>query len=266
MNAPVTLLTAPISGDVDDISIRPGQAVERGQTVARLSNSRVDRTTLIALESKAAETKGRAQAAARKRDSNAQYLAALDRSLQEQTRQSIAMFTQQTAELKARSAASASSGQEKKANLERQTTMVARNVASPEMMKPAQQQYTTALHQGDAETAKLNQKITQLDGLMKGVYVGDELAGLATLAQKRRDIDFDAQRLAIEGELEQSLHDQQDALVAERERLVSLAAAAVETPTSGDILNVGAGAGRHVSAGDSLATLVIRHAKRRAGA
>lgn len=257
VNAPVTLLTAPISGDVDDVSIHPGQAVTKGQTVARLSNSRIDRTTLIALESKAAETKGRAHAAGRKRDSNAQYLAALDRSLQDQTRQSIAMFTQQIAELRARSAATASSGQEKKVNLERQASMVARNVASPEMVKPAQQQYTTALHQGDAETAKLNQKSTQLDGLTKGVYVGDELAGLATLAQKRRDIEFDAQRLAIEqGELEQSLRDQQNLLVAERERLVSLAAAPVEAPTSGDILNVGAGAGRHVSAGDSLATLV----------
>ena len=257
VNAPVTLLTAPISGDVHDISIRAGEAVTRGQIIARLSNARVDRTTLITLESKAAETKGRLQAAGRRRESSAQYLAALDRSLQEQTRQSIAMFTQQIAELKARSAATASSGQEKKANLERQTSMVARNVASPEMMKPAQQQYTTALHQGEAETAKLNQKITQLDGLTKGVYVGDDLAGLATLAQKRRDIEFDAQRLAIEeGELEQSLRDQQNLLVAERERLVSLASAEVEAPTAGDILNVGAGAGRHVSAGDALATLV----------
>ena len=133
VNAPVTLLTAPISGDVHDISIRAGEAVTRGQIIARLSNARVDRTTLITLESKAAETKGRLQAAGRRRESSAQYLAALDRSLHEQTRQSIAMFTQQIAELKARSAATASSGQEKKANLERQTSMVARNVASPEI-------------------------------------------------------------------------------------------------------------------------------------
>ena len=169
VNAPVTLLTAPISGDVDAISIRPGEAVTRGQTIARLSNARVDRTTLITLESKAAETKGRLQAAGRKRDSNAQYLAVLDRSLQEQTRQSIAMFTQQIAELKARSAATASSGQEKKANLERQTSMVARNVASPEMMKPAQQQYATALHQGDAETAKLrkSRSSTAVEGCLR---------------------------------------------------------------------------------------------------
>ena len=56
--------------------------------------------------------------------------------------------------------------------------------------------------------------------------------------------------------MEQSLRDQQNLLVAERERLVSLASAEVEAPTAGDILNVGAGAGRHVSAGDALATLV----------
>ncbi len=257
VNAPVALLTAPVAGDVDEVSVRPGQEVVKGQTVARILNSRVDRSTLIVLEGKSAETRGRALAAERKRASNLEYLAALDRSIKEQSTQVAAIFNQQITELRSRLAASVSSGQEKKSVVDRQATMVARNVASPELMKPAEQQYTTALHQKDAETAKLSQKVTQLEGLMKGVYVGDELVGLASIAQKRRDIEFDAQRLAIEQtELEASLRDQQKLLDAERERLVSLAAAAVETPTAGEILSVGAAAGRHVAAGDALATLV----------
>ena len=257
VNAPVALLTAPVAGDVDAIAVSPGQEVSRGQTVARILNSRVDRSTLITLEGKSAETRGKALAASGKAESNLAYMAALDRSIEEQTTQLAAIFRQQITELRSRLAASVSSGQEKQSVLDRQSVMVARNVASAEMLKPAEQQLAGALHQKDAETAKLGQKITQYEGLLKGVFVGEELAGLATLSQKRRDIQFDTQRLAIERtELEASLRDQQKLLDAERERLVSLAAAAVETPTTGEILSVGAAEGRHVSAGDSLATLV----------
>jgi multidrug resistance efflux pump len=257
VNAPVALLTAPVSGDVDEIAVRPGEAVAKGQRVALLSNSRVDRSTLITLEGKSAETRGRALAAERKRASNLEYLAALDRTISEQSAQLGTIFSQQIVELRSKLAASVSSGKEKKSMVDRQSTMVARNVASPEMLKPAEQQYATALHQKDAETAKLQQKQTQLDALTKGIYVGEELAGLATLSQKRRDVEFDTQRLAIEqSELLSSLQDQQKLLEAERERLASLSAAEVETPGSGEILNVGAAAGRHVTAGDTLAALV----------
>ncbi|WP_375460385.1 HlyD family efflux transporter periplasmic adaptor subunit [uncultured Enterovirga sp.] len=257
VNAPVALLTAPVAGDVDTISVKPGQEVGRGETIARISNSRVDRSTLITLEGKAAETRGKGLAAASKRESNTAYLAALDKSIQEQSSQLATIFRQQIVELQSRVAASVSSGQEKKSVLDRQATMVARNVASTEMLKPTEQQLAGALHQQDAQTAKLRQKVTQYEGLLKGVFVGDELVGLATLSQKRRDIEFDTQRLAIEQtELEASLRDQQNLLNAERERLLSMTAAAVETPMVGEILNVGAAEGRHVSAGDTLATLV----------
>ena len=89
------------------------------------------------------------------------------------------------------------------------------------------------------------------------MFVGDDLAGLAALAQKRRDIAFDAQRLAIEeAQLTASEKDQQRLLDAERERIERLTQAQLEAPEGGEILNVGANSGRHVSAGDSLATLV----------
>jgi multidrug resistance efflux pump len=257
INAPVALLTAPVAGDIDAISVRAGLDVQKGQSVAKLSNARVDRSTLITLEGKSAETRERALAAARKQASNLEYLAALDRSISEQSSRIAGIFEQQIAELRARVAASASSGQERKSMVDRQTTMVARNVVSPEMLKPAEQQYAAALHEKDAATARLNQKLSQVEALRNGVYVGEDLAGLATLAQKRRDISFDAQRLAIEKtELEASLRDQQKLLEAERERLTSLESASVDAPISGKILQVGAAAGRHVSAGDALATMV----------
>ena len=257
VNAPVTLLTAPIAGEIATLSAKIGQRVEPGETLASIRNTRVDRTTLVTLESKDSEVRESILAARRKRDADLQYVAALDAEIRQQTAQMLKQLEAQIVELRARVAAAEAAGQEKMAVLERQTSMVARDVASPAMLKPATEQYSGARSQKEAETAKLNQKLTQLDGVRKGVFVGDDSAGLAALAQKRRDIAFDAQRLAIEeAQLTASEKDQQRLLAAERERIERLTQAQLEAPEGGEILNVGANSGRHVSAGDSLATLV----------
>jgi biotin carboxyl carrier protein len=125
------------------------------------------------------------------------------------------------------------------------------------MLAPTKQQYSAALHNADAENAKLDQKTAQLDALEKGVYVGDDLVAIGTLVQKRRDIDLDEKRMEIEEkELSADLEDHQSLIDKEQKRLDALAAAKVRTPTGGKILNVGATPGRHVNAGDSVASLV----------
>src|SRR5438445_13114961 len=57
VNAPVTLLTAPIDGEIDSLTMNPGHAVEAGYALARISNVRLDRGTLISLQEKAAEAR-----------------------------------------------------------------------------------------------------------------------------------------------------------------------------------------------------------------
>src|SRR5260370_3093697 len=101
--------------------------------------------------------------------------------------------------MSARVAQSQSLGAEKKALVDRQTDMVSRDAASNYMLKPTIQQYSAALHNADAENAKLNQKMAQFDALEKGIYVGDDLVAIGTLVQKPRYIDLDAKRMQIEG-------------------------------------------------------------------
>jgi hypothetical protein len=135
--------------------------------------------------------------------------------------------------------------------------MVARNAASMDMLKPTKEQYSATLHKSDAERARLNQKISQLAALEKGIYVGDDLVTIGNLVQKRRDIDLDARRMEIEEkELSAVLPSQQLAVDSEIKRLDALAAAEVRVPTDGKILNVAAAPGRHVNAGDAVASLV----------
>lgn len=257
VNAPVVLVTSPIAGEVYGLPIKAGQELSAGQIFARVRNTRVDRSTLISLEGKVADNREKAAATKRKKDADLQYVALLDAELRQQSTQLQVQLTQQVAEIRSRIAAASSASNEKKFALDRQSDLVARNVASPDMRKMADVQYTGSLHQQDAETSRLTQKQTQLEGLKKGVFVGDELVGLAALAQKRRDIAFDAERLAIEEiELSANLRDQEHQLTAERQRLDRLSDGEVGAPMAGTIFSVGASTGRHVSAGDSLATMV----------
>src|SRR6187397_3143973 len=52
VNAPVTLITASIAGEIDSLSVQPGSEATVGQKLAEISNARVDRTSLISLEEK----------------------------------------------------------------------------------------------------------------------------------------------------------------------------------------------------------------------
>jgi multidrug resistance efflux pump len=257
VNAPITLLTSPIDGEIDSLAATPGHSVEAGESLAQISNVRLDRGTLISLEERAAEAREKLAAAQANKESDRAYLKSLDSEIAAQIEQLKAQFQSQILELRARVAQSESQSAEKKALVERQSDMVSRDAASVYMLKPTTQQYTAALHNGDAENAKLNQKIAQLDALGKGIYVGDDLIAIGSLVQKRRDIDLDEKRMEIEEkELSAVLEDHQRLIDTERKRLQTLAEADVRVTTAGNILNVGAAPGRHVNAGDTLASLV----------
>ena len=257
VNAPVTLLTSPIDGEIEFLTMSPGRTVEAGDSLAQISNVRLDRGTLISLEEKAADAREKLAATQGKKDSDRAYLKTIDSEIANQTEQLKAQFQSQIGELRARVAQSESLSAEKKALVDRQSDMVARDAASAYMLKPTTHQYSAALHNADAENAKLNQKIAQLDALEKGIYVGDDLIAVGNLVQKRRDIDLDEKRMEIEEkELSAVLEDHQRLINKEQKRLDTLAEANVRVTTAGKILNVGAAPGRHVNAGDSVASLV----------
>ena len=257
VDAPIMLLTAPIDGEVDTVQMNPGGLVQAGETLARIINVRLDRGTLISMQEKIADAREKRDATQAKKNADRAYLTSLDAEIASQTDQLKAQFESQIVELTARVAESESLSGEKKALVDRQSNMVARNAASMDMLRPTNQQYSASLHKSDAEKARLNQKIAQLNALQKGIFVGDDLVAIANLAQKRRDIDLDAQRMGIEEkELAAVLQDQQHLITTEGTRLQALAAGVVQAPGQGTILNVGVAAGRHVNAGDAMASLV----------
>jgi multidrug resistance efflux pump len=217
INAPLTLLTAPIDGEVGSLSKQARDAVEPGDVLARISNARVDQSALIALEQKTSDERAKLEATRRKKESDRAYVNTLDAEISNQTETLRAQFQSEIVALRAKVAESDSLSGAKKALVDRQSALVARNAASMDMLNPTKAQYSAALHSADAERAKLNQKVAQLDALQKGIYVGDDLVAIGILVQKRRDIDLDATRMQIEEkELSAALQDHQSLVDKER--------------------------------------------------
>ena len=257
MNAPVTLLTAPISGDVLSMQANPGAPVDRGTKLAEIGNSRVDRSTAIQLDGNVAEMRERAVAVLRKRESNQAYLTNLDQSIQDKAVQLDQILRAQISELKANLAEADAVMEQRRLSYDQTAQLASRNVTNANTLKPARQQLEAAQSAKDAANAKLTQKVSQLEGLSKGIYVGEDLLALAEISQKRREIEFDTQRLAIEeAELHARIRDQARLLDIENQRLDSLAHTTIAAPLTGAIFSTSATKGRRVNAGDTLATFV----------
>lgn len=257
INAPISLLTAPIAGEMTNVFTAIGQHLGAGAPVAHIQNARIDRTTLIILDGKVDELRGSLLAARQKKESDLAYVTALDTEIRRQVEQTVAKLDGEVAEARARVGSADAEGQSTKAVVDRQQAMVDRNTASLDLLRPTQHKLEAARFDKDAETAKLNQKLSELGAVKKSVFVGNQSNSLAVLTQKRRDLAFDAQRLAIEEvQLTASLKAQETLLVAERKRLDSLADAEMRATNGGVVLGLGVAKGRHVNPGDSVATLV----------
>jgi biotin carboxyl carrier protein len=257
LDAPITLLTTPIAGEVSALSANVAEKVSQGTSIAEVKNTRVDRTTLIDLESKENNYREALTSAQDKNEADLHYVVALDKEISAQKAQLINQFEKQNAELKANLDAAQALVGEKSALRDRQVNMVSRDVASAYMLKPTTQELSSAQSTRDAASQRLASNISELDAINHDVFVGDNLVGIATLVQKRRDVAFDAERQKIEeAQARAGLADETKLVEAERLRLQSLADARLTSPNDGEVLDVGVALGRHVSAGDSIATLV----------
>ena len=101
IDAPITLLTSPIAGEVTTIVGAAGQRLQPNTLVAHVENARVDRSTLITLEGKVNELQGALHAANQKKASDKAYVAALDAEIRQQVAQTTTRLQGQITEARA---------------------------------------------------------------------------------------------------------------------------------------------------------------------
>lgn len=115
INAPVTLLTAPIAGEVKALEVTPGAEVQDAARVADIVNPRVDRSTLITLEGQRSDAEGRLQATRAKREGDTRFIAQLTADIARQTTALEARYAEQVVELEAQIGSATASVEEKRA-------------------------------------------------------------------------------------------------------------------------------------------------------
>jgi multidrug resistance efflux pump len=257
VNAPVTLITSPIAGDVKSLTPRAGEGLAANAPIAEIVNSRVDRSTLVVLEGELSDTSAKIYAIRAKIESDDRYVAAISAVIAATKTAVEARYAQQIAELQGEVSAASAAVHEKQSLLARQDSMVARHVASPTMAQVATEQYAGAESVEQGMEAKLEEKRAELASAHDSIFVGDDVQQVAILVQKKRDMELDSQKLAIEeDQLSAVLKTQTTLVKAERSRVATLERSTVQAPAAGEVLFVSASVDRHVNAGDTLARLV----------
>lgn len=257
LDAPVTLITTPIPGEVSATYGAAGAHPKANAPLAEVTNGRVDQTTLMTLQGRAVGLREAWETAHGEKLVDQHYLAVLDDEIAREKARLIQEYNDKVTALKAEAASKQAAFAEKKAIHERQRTLLKHGDVSEGMLKPVTQQMQAAASVHESAAAKLAALTAQLTAIHNNVFVGDDLMGIATLAQKRRDVALDAARKGIEETQTKAAFDDAQRLVDEETaRVTSLHKATLRAPGQDEILHVSVAPGRFVNAGDSLATLV----------
>jgi multidrug resistance efflux pump len=83
LNAPVILLTTPIDGVVSSLRIKPGEAFEKGQTIATIENPRANQETLLTLQTRRLTLEQQLASLKSQAEHDQQFYDALDKTSQQ---------------------------------------------------------------------------------------------------------------------------------------------------------------------------------------
>jgi biotin carboxyl carrier protein len=257
IDAPVALLTAPIAGEVTQLAARAGAELASHANLAEVVNNRVDRSTLITLQGQLSDAQSRLKAIRARRDDDTSFIGQLSSDIARRTAAVEARYAEEIVDLEDQIGAANASMEERRQVRDRQSGMIARGDAAPDMVKAASQQFTAAQFEKDSAGTKLVLKQDQLDSVRQGVFVGDDVHDIAALIEKKRDMELEVGRLGIEEQqVAAEVNIRTRLSDAESSRLASLEHSTIAAPASGEVLSVGASVGRHVSAGDTVARMV----------
>ncbi|RFB79403.1 HlyD family secretion protein [Methylovirgula sp. 4M-Z18] len=256
IDAPVTLVTAPIAGEVTALHMAAGTPVKPDAPIAEIGNATIDRSTLIMLEGHLNDAEHDLRAILARQATDDGYLAQLKSDIDRATQILVTRDANAVADLQDQVGAAQAGLNERQGLVTRQEGLVAKKIFAPTTLGPVVQQMHAAEYQKQSIATKLQQKQSELESAKKGVFVGDDAHDLTALIQKRHDVEIDRQRLEIErvqaSATVDSLRQQYD---TESNRLTQLKEATIAAPAHGEVLSLDASVGRHLMVGDELARL-----------
>lgn len=257
VDVPLTLVTAPIAGEVTSLDARPSDRIATGQGVARIENNRVDRSTLIGLDSQRVALRVALQTFERQLALIDNQLARVVADLEVQRAFLVAQARAFEEEARGQ-VASAEAVLEERTQVERRlNTLAAQGVVAANPVTISGRQTLAAQGDLQARRAVLARRRAQREVLEAGQFAGDNLGPAAELALRQRDLERERLRVGLDAQdAREKLVALEAAVGLEKARLSKLEAAEVVAPIDGAVFKVHVNAGRHIAPGETVLSAV----------
>ena len=253
INAPVTLVTSPISGRILEGPAISGQRFRAGDIVARVQNPTVDRNVLVQLSLQSLGVEERRAILRTEGEQQQQRVAELDSQIAALKPEVMLQLVASEGEARARLASTRAIATARQTQARRMQPLLDSKIITPLHVEVLKLQAAAAEADHAAAEHTFASKAAALEGAGRGAFIGEAFGLLNGLQQQRIAAATAMKRLATEQQaVEWRAGELRRLVEGETARLESLAEAVIVTPTDGYVLDVEQRQGQFVDAGKTI--------------
>lgn len=256
IDAPLHLVTAPIKGVVEDVSVAPGDTITVGTALAIVRNGALDKSKLIELDVKISDLENDVTSQRRAIAGGEAEQRAIEQEIENQRAALIAQYANDVAMATAGVAKAEAEQAVVQTALDREERLREKGLLSAAKTGKAESVEAAASEWARA-SSELEAARDRLEAARNGIYMGDAAGpvnGLVAELRARRRAN-DALVIDLAG-MNDKVADLKRTREEEAERVARLSNQAVLSPIDGTVIGVGSSNGTTVSDGDAIATAV----------
>jgi len=253
INAPVTLVTSPISGRILEGPTIAGQRFRAGDVVARVQNPTIDRNVLVQLSLQSLGVDERRVILGTEVEQQHQRVAELDSQIAALKPEVMLQLLASEGEARARLASTRATATARQTQARRMQPLLDSKIITPLHIELLQLQAAAAEADRTAAEYTWESKSAALEAARRGAFIGEAFGLLNGLQQQRIAAATAMKRVATEQQaVEWRAGELKRLIESETGRLESLAEAVIVTPTDGYVLDVEQRQGQFVDAGKTI--------------
>jgi len=246
--------TTPIAGTILNLTVNPGDRVQRGQVIATVENHRVNRARLEDLHRQRAAASARLDSVGAERTAKIHECARQRSMLQQRARYRALELAAQLREATSRSSLVRANLAPLRAENEANNALLAEHLVPPLERDRTRGRLDANSNELQAQDAVIERLAVYVRALAEGVFLGADIPVEASRVDELtlRVADLNA----LHEELTKNIADLDGATTAEQQELAKMAAATVTSPVSGYVFRRTASSGEYVPAGAVLVEVV----------
>ncbi len=253
VNAQVMTIRAPIQGEVTKILSAETQAIKKGELIARIEDSRIDRSKLAALMADRATLHETILALEQEAKDLQRFLTRLEMSGEAYYQSVNKHFQVMQAEKEAKLAAQQAILKDTRSKLAREAALFNKGLTTRAELDAALRDDAVARAELVVIEREIERVKVELDGAKQGVYFGDGFNNVPYSQQRSHEIELRQQTVMSKlRDANIRVHEIERQIRIEEERLAHISESELVAPNDGRIWLRLVGEGEHVIAGTPL--------------